>query len=105
MTRTFTVVGPTTSGSQKEDNQIFADDLNIAESPARVDIDKRTNSKGDNDGNILDRIMNESDDSSSGHTSDSKGKAKNDQAGESDASKDDEPKEFNEDDDISEKEK
>lgn len=54
MTRTFTVGGPTTGDSEEEQNQIFADDLNIAESPARVDIDKRTISKEDNHGNILD---------------------------------------------------
>jgi hypothetical protein len=65
MTRTFTVGDATTGSGQEEENKIFAEDLNIAQSPARVDIDKRTSSRGENDENLLDRIMNESDDSSS----------------------------------------
>ena len=69
MTRTFTVVG--------NNDQIFAENLNIAESPAKVDIDKRSNSKGENE-NLLDDIMAESDDSSS---SDDKAKAEEKKAG------------------------
>ena len=65
MTRTFTVGDATAGHGQEEENQIFAEDLNIAQSPARVDIDKRTCSRGENDENLLDRIMNESDESSS----------------------------------------
>lgn len=105
MTRTFTVVG-----NGKEENQkIFAENLNIAQSPAKVDIDKRSNSKGENE-DLLDDIMNESDDSSS---QDDKGKAKEEEA--DDGAKDQKKgtqkskgasdKEFNEDDEISEGER
>ena len=71
-TRTFTVVG----NGNSEENQIFAKSLNIAESPANVDID-RSNSKGENE-NLLDDIMNEPDDSSS---QEDKGKADEEAAG------------------------
>lgn len=103
MTRTFTVVG------SNEENQIFAENLNIAESPAKVDIDKRSNSKGENE-KLLDDIMNEPDDSSS---QDDKDKAEEEEADDgakdqkkgTQKSKGDSYKEFNEDDEISEGER
>lgn len=101
MTRTFTVVG--------NNDQIFAENLNIAESPAKVDIDKRSNSKGENE-NLLDDIMAESDDSSG---SDVKAKAEEKKAGVgaqaqkqgAERSPGNSFREFNEDDEISEGER